>query len=118
MTRSRDLLFVTVARCPIQFVTITRVITRVTLVCTCLGRTFGGVLGLGPVLGTELGDHLVLLVLLQLALVLSQLPLLLDDDERLLSLLLLPVLSFLLNDSLWLQAHVDLQVHRDEGFVR
>ena len=111
MTRSRDLLFVTVARCPIQVVTSTRVITRVTLVCTCLGRTFGGVLGLGPVLGLELGDHHVLLLLLQLALVLGQLPLLLDDDERLLSLLLLPVLSSLLNDGLVLQAHVDLRDH-------
>ena len=111
MTRSRDLLFVTVARCPIQVVTSTRVITRVTLVCTCLGRTFEGVLGLGPVLGTVLGDHLLLLLLLQLTLDLGKLPLLLDDDERLLLLFLLPVLPSLLNDELLLQAHVNLQDH-------
>ena len=47
-------------------------------------------------------------MLLQLALVLGQLPLLFDDDELLLSLLLLPVLSSLLNDGLVLQAHVAL----------
>ena len=57
-------------------------------------------------------------MLLQLALVLGQLPLLLNDDELLLSLLLLPVLSSLLNDGLVLQAHVGLRDHRKKNFVR
>ena len=65
MTGSRDQLF---ARCPIQIVTSTRGITRVTLSCTCLGGLLRDVLGLGLILGAVPGLLLVLLLLLQLVL--------------------------------------------------